>query len=282
MDRHVCAAHYDVRNFGRALTTHAWRKISVKAIASFPRVTNLRLLNMFSGNQTNPGRLSKWGLKIYVVWAAVVFSLTFIKDGLSPDNVTHLLILACFGLQLLLRPLAAKHVSRLRARPKTVFITLCVFSAALVEICYMISKPLHPSLLITREMSAGQMLRNVGIDLAFTTPAYILIFFAVWGLINRYGYSLTEYVVLMSLGQAIGDGMGFFLLHPALLLFLPYVMINYQTMNVVPYLILRHNINNKPKVDSKLRIILPVVVIPVVYFISGSAIFALARWLQIF
>ncbi|MCR4369399.1 MAG: hypothetical protein NUV67_05845, partial [archaeon] len=77
-------------------------------------------------------------------------------------------------------------------------------------------------------------------------------------------------VVFMSLGQALGDGIAFFLFAPAMLLFLPYVMLNYQAMNVVPFLLSGKNKN--VSFPGLKKYLLPVVSIVLIYLIGGIMI----------
>ena len=85
-----------------------------------------------------------------------------------------------------------------------------VLLAAVVEGFHMISKPVYPSLLVGLDTPPSHALRFYAIDLLATTPAYVVIFAVIWFLVNRYRYGLWSYIVVMGLGQALGDGGIFF------------------------------------------------------------------------
>ena len=144
---------------------------------------------------------------LYLAWAAAVVGLVFSKDGATPDNVTHLLILGYLGASVLtiprLRRIATRH------SPRTVFIVCSCISAAFVELTYMITAPLHASLLIDAQTSVRAAFRNVGVDLALTLPAYWLIFEVVWLLARRYDYQPVEFAVLTGAGQRSATGCRF-------------------------------------------------------------------------
>lgn len=186
--------------------------------------------------------MRKWVKWLYGAWAVVTFVIVFAKGGLSADNVTHAGIIIFFFITLwIYRWRKGKPV----AQPKRYFITWCVFGAAVVEGCYMITAPVFSSLRITHSMAFGLMVQKYATDLVFTIPAYLLIFYVVWRLIQKYEYSPWEYALLVGFGQAMGDGSRAFLFNPALLIFLPYVMINYHAMNVAPYLAVRDQVQSK-------------------------------------
>jgi len=198
--------------------------------------------------------------------------LALLHDGLSRDSVTRLLILAYFLLSLWWFYKKGQFIEV--KNPKRTFILWCTINAMVVEIFHMISRPLHESLLITFTTSFLQALKNTSIDLILTFPAYLLIFWVIWHLIKRYHFSPFSFFFLMGLGQALGDGNGFFLVNPGALIFIPYVMLNYWTMNFVPYLVVKNNIRSAFSKDSKfLKVILPIVLLPVIYLVSGAIIF---------
>ncbi len=210
---------------------------------------------------------------LYLIWALFVFLIVFIKGGLSSDNVTHIAILVfLFALLLFYWKFQKNNIIK---DPKYFFITRCVLFAAIVEGCYMISKPVLSSLQIVAGMSPGQMLQNYFIDLLFTVPAYFLIFYVIWRLINKYEYSFWEFAILTALGQALGDGSRTFLQNPSLLLFLPYVMVNYHAMNVVPYLKIK-NVLPPERVKNIWRFVMPIVLIFATYLFSGLIIYTIA------
>jgi len=157
--------------------------------------------------------------------------------------------------------------------PKRAFVVWCTINAMVVEIFHMISRPLHESLLITSNTSFLLALKNTSIDLMLTLPAYVLIFLVIWHLVKRFHYSAFSFFFLMGLGQALGDGNGFFLINPGALIFIPYVMLNYWAMNFVPYLVVRNSIPSTLSQDAKLKkVILPIILLPITYLVAGGII----------
>ena len=148
----------------------------------------------------------------------------------------------------------------------------CTVNAMAVEVFHMISKPLNDSLLVTQHTPVGLAIRNTLIDLLLTFPAYILIFSVIWYLLRRYQYAPFSFFFLMALGQALGDGQAFFLSNPVTLIFIPYVMINYWAMNFVPYLMVRHALEGEPRKGKVMKIILPVISLPLTYFVAAAVI----------
>jgi len=204
------------------------------------------------------------------VWFAVSFFVPLLHDGFNAIAVTTLLALAYFLLSLFW--FYKKGPSLRSINPGRTFIIGCTVNAMAVEVFHMISKPLHDSLLITRDTSAAQAIKNISIDLVLTFPAYLLIFSVIWYLLRRYRYSPFSYFVLMALGQALGDGQAFFLSNPGALVFIPYVMINYWAMNFVPYLTVRPALEGEPRKGKVMKIILPVIALPLTYFVAAAVI----------
>lgn len=217
---------------------------------------------------------------VYVAWFVLSFAVVFAKDGASADNMTRFLILVYFGLTLIAFNFISGLRKRLRLGPKTAFVLISVISAAVVETFYMISKPLHASLVITSADTFGSAVSKWLIDIVLTTPFYVVIFLVAWFLINKYHYTPKQYLIVISLAQALGDGSGFFLLNPGAAIFLPYVMVNYHAMSFVPFRMVRSELS--PKSKSKLRFVVPLVAIPVVYVLGGAAIFAVGAFLNLF
>ena len=107
----------------------------------------------------------------------------------------------------------------------------------------MISMPVFLALRIDRETSFAQGLLRYALDLSFTLPAYVLIFALLWFFINRYRYTLWNYILVMGLAQTLGDGgLFFFIDAPAMLFFLPYPMTNYHAINIIPFLAVRDHL----------------------------------------
>lgn len=209
--------------------------------------------------------------KFYVLWAVAAILLTFFKDKFSNDNITHIIILLILWLSLR----SFKNVTF--RNPKRFFIFWGVALAALVEGAYMITKPVLPSLLVGSATTFAQFIHHYGIDLLLTVPVYYAIFRTAWWLINKYNYSKWEYIFFVALGQALGDGGGFFILQPGALLFLPYVMINYHAMNVAPFLAVRKHLEHKPGSDSRWKYLATVLALVGIYFLGGAAIKTAAK-----
>jgi len=201
--------------------------------------------------------------QLYLLWATVVISITFLKGGLNNDNITHLIILGIFGGSLFIFKFLKPR------RPKIFFIFSCVILAASVEGAYMISKPVLSSLLLKDKFTLVQFIHNYSIDLFLTIPVYFLIFWIIWKLINKFNYSKWEYIILIALGQAVGDSGNFFLIQPTLLLFIPYIMINYHAMNVAPFLRIENFLNDIPKSQSKWKYLVTILAIFCSYFFGG-------------
>lgn len=214
----------------------------------------------------------------YLIWASAVFVLIFLKDGLSLDNLTHIGILAIFFVSF---SIYIKFDSKVVVKnPKSFFIISSTVFAAAVEGFYMISSPVFSSLKIKAGMTLTQMAGNYLIDLLFTIPIYLVIFYIVWLLINKYEYSPWEFAVIIPLGQALGDGGQTFLVQPFLLLFLPYVMINYQAMSVIPFLKIK-NLLPENRSKNAWRYFIPIIILPAVYLLGGTIISMLGKALNL-
>ena len=213
--------------------------------------------------------------KLYLVWAIIVILLVFIKGMFSTDNITHFLILAYLGLSLFF---VNKNIDQPNAKKK--FIVLSMVSAAVVEGFYMIQMPVFASLKFVAGMSLGTMLGNYAIDLIFTLPAYYFIFRTVWYLINKYQYNVWQYAILIALGQGLGDGSRAFLGNPGLLIFIPYVLINYQAMSVVPFLRIKHTLPQTLS-NSAFKYLAPIVLLPLVYILCGLVIYTTASFFHL-
>lgn len=192
-----------------------------------------------------------------------MLALSFGHDGMSRNSVTRLLILAYLALTLWI---GRRYAPRGSAR---LFISTCVLSSMAVEFFYMFSRPVFPSLLFQPGDSWPDLLHKTLVDWSFTAPAYIVIYAVCWRLLNRFRYSLTEYVLLFSAGQALGDGNAFFIAQPGMLLFIPYVMLNYQAINVLPYLWVRERLVGQRR---RGRWLAPLLLIPITYWFMGASI----------
>ena len=77
-------------------------------------------------------------------------------------------------------------------------------------------------------------------------------------------------MLIIALSQALGDGGFFFLAAPFMLFLLPYIMLNYHAMNIVPYLLTRQEVI--PKENTWKKYVVPPLTIILVYFVGGLVI----------
>ena len=218
-------------------------------------------------------RTDKFVIAVYAVWTAAVVLLCLLRDGLSPDNITRLLVIGYLAVNL---AWYLKTRERAVSATRTAFVLRCSLNALAVEFFYMFSRPVFSSLLFERGMPVQHLLRNTLIDFTFTFPAYLVIFSVVWALICRYRYRISEYALLFSFAQAVGDGNAFFRANPAMLLMVPYVMLNYQAANLTPFLRVREALPT-PASERALKYALPLVLIPAAYWVTGALIVLLGR-----
>lgn len=215
---------------------------------------------------------------VMAVWLALSIGLSLAHEGFTANAVTRFGILGTFALSLLWywrwgRVLVVRH-------PRRTFLAFSVVNALIGESWYMVSRPLDTSLLITRQTAPLEALRHWAVDLTLTAPAYVGIFSVVWWLIHRYRYSPFSYFFLIGLGQALGDGNAFFLANPVMLLFVPYVMLNYWAMSFVPYLVIRGSIDEATLKPGKVApVIVTLGLMPVTYFCAGAIIITAGRLL---
>lgn len=196
---------------------------------------------MLTSNNTSNTSIGIWP-RLYCLWATISICLAIAVAGLSDESITRILVIVFLLCQIPLRTVLVKALSWLS--PKARFVVLGTLLAAVVEGFHMISKPVFLSLQITRNTSFMQGLTNYALDLIFTVPAYLVIFSVIWWFINRYEYKFWQYVFVMGLAQALGDGgIFFFITAPPMLLFLPYPMTNYHTINVIPFLAVEGNLS---------------------------------------
>lgn len=214
------------------------------------------------------------GPGLYCLWATLAIGLAIALAGLSSESMTRLLVMVFLFSQIALRSLLIKALPGFA--PKTRFIVLGIALAAVVEGFHMISMPVFPSLLIDRDTSFAQGLVFYAIDLLFTVPAYFVIFSAIWHFINQYHYTLWHYIVVMGLGQTLGDGGLFYFLNaPAMLFFLPYPMTNYHAINVIPFLAVRDHLKDARSASTLTYLAIPGLI--GAYFICGAIIKLLGR-----
>ena len=206
--------------------------------------------------------------KLYLLWALVALGLAFAQPGHSLDHATRVLLLLFVGLQLAAAPALRRALARWQ--PRTRFVLCAMFLAALVEGLYMFTRPAFACLQVTRETPALRALNYYLSDLALTWPAYFVIFLVIWRQLNRYRYSFWEYALVMGMGQALGDGFVFFVSAPVMVAFLPYQMLNYHAMNILPYLVVRDDLDPQASRSARRFLALPLLV--AVYLACGAMI----------
>lgn len=212
--------------------------------------------------------------KLYLLWALLAISLSLMVGGLSPENLTRLLVLAFLGIQFLFRKPLSDCFAGLSPGPR--FVLLGTLLAAAVEGFHMISKPVFESLQIQATTTPAEGLWFYGLDLLFTIPAYLVIFSVIYWFLRRYNYPFWHYTLLMGFAQVMGDGgIFFFLQAPAMLLFLPYPTSNYHALNVLPYLNVHKQLDSDRPYDARAMLALPAVI--ATYLCCGAIIQWLGR-----
>lgn len=209
------------------------------------------------------------GAKLYCMWAAISIGLSIVLAGPTTETITRVLVLAFIAGQYVIRARLVNALPKLAPRAR--FITMGVLLAAVVEGFHMISKPVYSSLVVGLDTPPSDALRFYAIDLLVTTPAYVVIFAVIWFFINRYHYALWSYIVVMGLGQALGDGgVFFFAAAPQLLVFLPYPMTNYHACNVLPFVATRDALPVARAAGRRSWVAVPALI--AVYLVCGSFI----------
>ncbi|MFO1352314.1 MAG: hypothetical protein U1F68_17240 [Gammaproteobacteria bacterium] len=211
---------------------------------------------------------------LFCLWATLAICSAIALSGFSSESITRLLVIVFLLGQIALRSRIVNGFFWLS--PKLRFIALGTVLAAVVEGFHMISMPVFPSLRIDWNISFIQGLIRYGLDLLFTVPAYVIIFSIIWYFIQKTQYALWQYIVIMGLAQALGDGgLFFFLGAPSMLLFLPYPMTNYHAINVIPFLSVRDHLRHEPSSSAFAYLAIPGLV--GTYFICGAIIRLLGR-----
>lgn len=231
---------------------------------------------MTGGRTFSPAPGDRFGLwpALYCVWVAVAIGLSFLQGGFSDENITRLGVLAFIGIQFAFRARLVNALPQLA--PRTRFMVYGTMLAAVVEGLHMISKPLFDTLRVYPGTPLAGALWRYAVDLAFTVPAYLLIFAVIWFFISRYRYGLWSYIVLAGLGQALGDGGIYFLFGaPQLAPLLPYIMTNYHAVNVMPFLAVRDGLP-ATRATSRLRLLVVPALIAI-YFVCGAIIKTIGR-----
>jgi hypothetical protein len=216
------------------------------------------------------------GPALYGLWASFAVAFSVAVSGLTPENVTRLLVIGFLLAQIALR---SRLVRALPARtPRTRFVVMGTLLAAVVEGFHMISSPVFLSLRIGRDTPLAEGLKFYALDLLFTVPAYLVILSVIWFFVERYRYATWPYVVVVGFAQAMGDGGLFFFANaPALLAFVPYPMTNYHAINVIPFLAVRDGLRPGRTAGARAWLVVPAVI--ATYLVCGAVIKALGRWL---
>ncbi|MFN7971003.1 MAG: hypothetical protein U0166_01400 [Acidobacteriota bacterium] len=187
----------------------------------------------------------KIGPALYVSWATIAIGLSLAAGGLSRENVTRLLVVAFLLAQVACRGWLVKALPALS--PSSRFVVTGTLLACVVEGFHMISVPVFGTLRIDRATPFAEGLRRYALDLAFTVPAYLVIFWVIWSFVRRFRYGTWPYVFGLGLAQALGDGgLFFFAAAPAMLALVPYPMTNYHAINVIPFLAIRDGLARAP------------------------------------
>lgn len=217
---------------------------------------------------------SQRGFVALGIWTVAALAISFGAAGLDRNTVTRLFIVGYFAVSLGVWALFLR--GRKLGSPRGTFVGLSLVGALYGEAAYMISRPLHPSLLVERGMAPARALRNLAVDWVLAFPAYVGIFLVIWFFATRYRYSPLSFLFVMGLGQALGDGNAFFLANPAMLAFLPYVMLNYWAMTFVPYLCVVDRLDGdatRPRARAGVAAhLLPLVALPITYLVVATII----------
>lgn len=207
--------------------------------------------------------------KIYYLWSflSILFAILVSKN--LEENITRILVILFIIIQFLSLDLL-RNKSFIKDQKKRFVFTATILSI-FVEGFHMISTPVFSSLKIDFNMPFFKILQNYLIDLIFTIPAYIIIFSFIWYFINKYYYSLWDYIIVFGLAQALGDGgIFYFITSPFMIFFIPYPMTNYHAMNIIPFLLVRDDL--KYNKEKKLMRYISIPAIIITYLICGAII----------
>ena len=210
----------------------------------------------------------------YCVWAALSIGLAIALAGPTAETATRLLVLAFLAGQILMRSSLVKTFPQVK--PKRRFVLMGTLLASVVEGFHVISTPVFASLRVDRHTPLARGLANYGLDLLFTVPAYLVIFSLIWYFIDRYAMGLWHYILIMGVGQALGDGgVFFFASAPFMLVFLPYPMSNYHALNIIPFLAVQNQLRAERTPSRKIYLALPALI--GVYLVCGATIKIMGR-----
>lgn len=220
--------------------------------------------------------LSRLGIipGFYCLWAILSIFLAIAVAGFNSESTTRILVILFLLIQILFRGKIETSLSRLS--PKRRFIIMGMLLATFVEGFHMISRPVFLNITIGWDTPLTHGLKFLAIDLAFTLPAYFVIYSVIWFFINRFQYSLWSYILIFGFAQAMGDGGIFFFINaPPMLLFLPYPMTNYHAVNILPFLAVRDQLPQN--LSRKWSSYLAIPGVMVTYFICGAIIKLLGK-----
>jgi hypothetical protein len=210
----------------------------------------------------------------YCIWAVLAPAAAIAIGGLTAEHTTRILTLSFLLLQLIFQQRLSHSLAGLSPRARFLFFGTCF--AAVVEGFHMISTPVFKALRFDSTTPPGEMLHRYLLDLAYTIPAYLVILSVLWFFINRYHYSLWQYVLTMGLAQTLGDGgIFYFMGAPWMLVFLPYPMSNYHAMNIIPFLAAREQLPQGRRLSWQRYLAIPAVVLT--YLVCGSLIKIVGR-----
>lgn len=207
--------------------------------------------------------------KIYCLWSflSILFALLVSKN--LEENITRISVILFLIVQIITLDYI-KKISFIKSQ-KNRFIFTGTILAIFVEGFHMISTPVFSSLKVDFNMSILKILQNYFIDLIFTIPAYLIIFSVIWYFINKYSYSLWDYIIVFGLSQCLGDGgIFYFISSPFMILFLPYPMTNYHAMNIIPFLLVKDDLKHNNEKKLMRYIAIPAVILT--YLICGAII----------
>ena len=224
-------------------------------------------------------------LIVAAVWTVAVVALTFAMKGRTDDTLTRSAVIAVLAVDLVAARVTRRRwptdepgrAARFSFRTVvTRWIGPCAVRAAIVEVCYMPSRPLYESLRWLPEDGARARATKAAIDVALTAPFYVILFGVLWLMLRRFRIPVWHAVLALPFAQALGDGNAFFLANPGMLLMSPYVVLNYVACQLVPYLRVRGALPTEPRARPW-QLLLPLVVVPAVYFVGGAMLIAVGR-----
>lgn len=224
-------------------------------------------------------------LTVAAAWTVAVVALTFAMKGRTDDTLTRSAVIGMLAVDLVAARVgrsrwpndAPGSAARFSLRTvATRWVGPCAARAALVELCYIPSRPLYESLRWLPEDGVRARATKAAIDVALTAPFYVILFGVIWLMLRRFRIPVWHAVLVLPFAQALGDGNAFFLANPGMLLMSPYVVLNYVACQLVPYLRVRGALPTEPRARPW-QLVMPLVVVPAVYFVGGATLIAVGR-----